>query len=116
MTTNSASLHDLSACLIMKGRFDASVRRAGGAGQIRRRALEFDRCRRIGLDRGNELLQLVSGVVAHVAVGFELVIEHVIMKADKDTTLRLSDVDLVAVVVKFERGAVGLKRAFVGEF
>ena len=61
-------------------------------------------------------MQFGPGVIAHVAVGFENSVEHVVVEEDEDAVFRRADVHLVAVAAEFERRAIGFERVLVREF
>ena len=56
-----------------------------------------------------EALKFLPGVIAHVAVGIEQAVEHVVVEHDEHAVLRGADVELVAVAAEFERGADRLR-------
>ena len=62
-----------------------------------------------------EPLQVLPGPVGHVAVGLQVLVEHVVVEADEHAVLGGPDVDLVAVPAQLERGPERLQGVLVGE-
>src|SRR5439155_18632649 len=60
-----------------------------------------------------EAPQFLPGVVAHVAVGFQQAVQHVVMEDDEHAVPGRADVKLIAVAAEFEGGAEGLQRVLV---